>query len=102
MIPPSSATRDYLTTEILTGVTGMNVSVKESAHHPYIGVEGIVVMETANTLHIMNFDKKTIIPKVGQEFKVTIGEWVVNIDGKKIQGTPASRMKKGIRRWRLK
>ena len=99
---PSSATRECLTNEILTGVTGMNVSVKESAHYPYIGVEGIVVRETANTLHIMNIDKKTIVPKVGQEFKVTIGKWVVKIDGKKIQGTPAARMKKGIRRWRLK
>ncbi|MHA1910150.1 MAG: ribonuclease P component 1 family protein [Candidatus Kariarchaeaceae archaeon] len=97
---PSSSTRDYLTTEILTGVTGMNVCVKESAHAPYIGVKGIVIRETANTLHILNNETKTIVPKVGQEFKMTIGKWVVKIDGKKIQGTPASRMKKGIRRWR--
>ncbi|MCG3217774.1 MAG: ribonuclease P protein subunit [Candidatus Heimdallarchaeota archaeon] len=97
---PSSATREYLANEILTGVTGMNVSVKESAHYPYIGVGGIVIRETANTLHILNNETKTIVPKVGQEFKVTIGDWVVIIDGKRIQGTPAARMKKGIRRWR--
>ena len=97
---PSSATREYLTTEILTGVTGMNVSVMESAHTPYIGVKGIIIRETANTLYRLNDEKQTIVPKVGQEFNVSIGKWVVKIDGKKIQGTPAARMKKGIRRWR--
>jgi len=97
---PSSATREYLASEILTGVTGMNVSVRDSPHTPYIGVKGIVVKETANTLHILRDEKKTIIPKVGQEFKVTIGRWEVEIDGKSIQGTPAARIKKGIRRWR--
>jgi len=80
-------------------VIGLNARVVRSSHPGYVGIAGIVLDETRNTISIMYKDKKKIIIKSTAVFHFILPDGtIVEIDGKAIVGRPEDRIKKRVRR----
>jgi len=88
---------------IMHELIGLKVKVSESSNPSCIGIEGIVVDETLNTLKIK--DKKDgrikVIPKKNTKFIFeTEAKELVEVDGNVIHARPEDRLKKiPRRRW---
>jgi len=80
---------------------GLKAQVVESTNPSYIGIKGMVIDETRNTLTIQQKKtEKTVIKNVAI-FHFTMPDGtIVEIDGNTIQGRPEDRLKKRPkRRW---
>lgn len=72
---------------------GLEVEVKNSTHKGYIGMKGVVVDETRNTLIVEIEGKEKMILKKGTRFKFNV-EGSVEIEGREILYRPEDRIKK--------
>lgn len=81
---------------------GLQVEVMSHLNPSLIGVKGVVVDETMNTLRIADVNRRKIVTvmKSGGIFAFTIPEsgTKVYIDGSQIVGRPEDRLKKLARR----
>lgn len=75
---------------------GLPVEVTESTHSGYIGIKGIVVDETKNTIRIEDEQgQEKVIPKKVATFRITLPDGLeVEIEGKVIAIRPENRIKK--------
>jgi len=79
-------------------LTGALVTVA-SAHCPgHVGLTGLVVMETKNTLQIIGEDNKLrLIPKTGSSFSFQHGGYKFTVPGSSIDSKPAERITKKLK-----
>ncbi len=79
---------------------GLPVKITDSADRTLIGIKGIVIDETYNTLRIEVNKKEKVIPKAISTFvfKIPSGE-KVQVDGKLLVNRPEDRIKKKFPRW---
>jgi ribonuclease P protein subunit POP4 len=75
---------------------GLRVEVAESTHTGYIGIRGMVVDETKNTIKIEDEQgQEKVIPKKEATFRFTLPDgYQVEIEGKVIAIRPENRIKK--------
>ncbi|MFW5946073.1 MAG: ribonuclease P component 1 family protein [Candidatus Natronoplasma sp.] len=74
--------------------TGSELEVIESAHYGFEEMQGRVVDETKNMFVIADKGKKWMIPKKGNQFKLTISGRQNVLDGNKLTHRPEDRIKK--------
>ncbi|MFQ6073714.1 MAG: ribonuclease P protein component 1 [Candidatus Bathyarchaeia archaeon] len=78
---------------------GLDVKVVRSTHPDYVGITGMVIDETRNTLVIRNKDKDKVVVKSTSVFHFILPEGtIVEIEGDAIVGRPEDRVKKRPRR----
>lgn len=78
---------------------GLQTKVIKSSNPEVVGIEGIVVDETRNTLIILHKGKRKVIIKDTSIFNFVMpNATIVEIDGKVIVGRPEDRIKKRPRR----
>ncbi len=75
---------------------GLEVEVIDSPNPYEIGISGIVVDETMNTLKIKTEKGLKIVAKKGRTFRVKFGGKVLRVKGDLIAFRPEDRIKKGI------
>lgn len=76
---------------------GLEVKIITSPRTSEIGVQGIVVNETKNTLTIQAI-RKIVIEKKGRKFRFKIGQNTATIEGTVLIGRPEDRLKTKV--WR--
>jgi ribonuclease P protein subunit POP4 len=80
---------------------GLTVEVTDSTNEGLIGLHGIIIDETRNTIKIDTGKDEKIIPKDSVTFLFTLPEGEkVSIDGKVILARPEDRIKKKFRKIR--
>ena len=80
---------------------GLSVEVTESTNEGLIGLHGIIIDETRNTIRIDTGKDEKIIPKESVRLLFTLPEGEkVSIDGKVILARPEDRIKKKFRKIR--
>ena len=80
---------------------GLSVEVTESTNEGLIGLHGIIIDETRNTIRIDTGKDEKIIPKESVTLLFTLPEGEkVSIDGKVILARPEDRIKKKFRKIR--
>ncbi|MEM0084458.1 MAG: ribonuclease P protein subunit [Candidatus Methanomethylicia archaeon] len=88
---------------VMHEIIGLKVKVSESRNSSYIGIEGIVVDETMNTIKIKDRrdGRIKVILKMGTKFVFeTETNEIVEVDGNTILARPEDRLKKiPKRRW---
>ncbi len=78
---------------------GLETKVIKSSNPHVVGITGIVVDETRNTLTILqNGERKVVIKDTAVFDFVMLDGTVVELDGKVIMGRPEDRIKKRPRR----
>ena len=79
---------------------GLTVEVAESKNNSQVGIKGMVVDETKNTLSIETKNGIKKIKKDGSKFifKIPDGK-KVKVDGKKIVARPEDRIKLKVKKW---
>jgi ribonuclease P protein subunit POP4 len=88
-------------------LAGLSVRVVDAAHEGYVGVEGRVVDETANTLLIEGGSGVVQVQKAGATFEFALGDdeagdvsYVV-VEGERLVARPARRTElTGDSKWR--
>ncbi len=75
---------------------GLEVEVVDSPNPSEIGIKGIVVDETMNTLKIKTEKGLKIVAKKGRTFRVRFEGKVLRVKGDLIAFRPEDRIKKGI------
>jgi len=77
------------------------VRILKSTDQTQIGLKGVVIDETYNTLKIETKDgKEKTIPKANSTFVFTLPDKIkVEVDGKLLLGRPEDRIKKRLPRW---
>lgn len=75
---------------------GLEVEVIDSPNSSEIGIKGIVVDETMNTLKIKTEKGLKIVAKKGRTFRVRFEGKVLRVKGDLIAFRPEDRIKKGI------
>lgn len=80
---------------------GLTVEIIDSNHKEFIGIKGIIIDETRNTIRIDTGKHEKLIPKAEVVFLFTLatGEHV-SIDGKIIVARPEDRIKKKFKKIR--
>jgi len=64
----------------------------------HIGLEGIVVMETKNTIQIISKDNKLrILPKLGSSFNFKVNDYLFTVPGVSIDSKPGERATKKLK-----
>jgi ribonuclease P protein subunit POP4 len=77
---------------------GALLKVSQAACPSHRGVEGLVVMETKNTLQILGRDNTLrIVPKLGSSFTYTVGGYIFTLPGSSIDSKPAERATKKLK-----
>jgi len=77
---------------------GASVKVVGADCNSHIGLQGIVVMETKNTLQIIGKDNKLrILPKVGSSFSFKVEEYLFTVPGVSIDSKPGERATKKLK-----
>jgi len=77
---------------------GASVRVAGATCATHVGVEGLVVMETKNTLQIISKDNRVrFIPKLGSSFSFLLGTFVVTLPGSSIDSRPGERATKKLK-----
>ena len=77
---------------------GALVKVASATCPSHQGVEGLVVMETKNTLQILGKDNKLrVIPKLGSSFTFVVAGYLFTIPGASIDSKPAERATKKLK-----
>lgn len=80
---------------------GLSVEVIDSNHKGFIGIKGIVIDETRNTIKIDTGIIEKTIPKQDVEILFTLPDGrKVSIDGKVIVARPEDRIKKKFKKIR--
>jgi ribonuclease P protein subunit POP4 len=75
---------------------GLPAEVVSSTHNGYVGMKGLIVDETMNTL-VMEVDRsEKVIPKKGTRFRFSLPE-DVEVNGSKLIFRPQDRIKKAGR-----
>lgn len=78
---------------------GTQAVVAQSLNRDYVGVGGLVVGETKNTLQLQNGGKTRSIIKDAASFDFTFSDGsVVEVDGKLLVGRSEDRLKKTVKR----
>lgn len=81
-------------------VIGLKAKLVETRNTQLVGLEGLVVDETKNTLTIDNGSKRRIVPKDISIFNLYLPDGtVVEVDGRRLSGRPEDRLKTRLRRW---
>ncbi len=75
---------------------GLEVEVVESPNPCEIGIRGVVVDETMNTLRIKTEKGLKTVAKKGRTFRVKFAGKVLRVKGDLIAFRPEDRIKKGI------
>lgn len=79
-------------------LTGALVTTSSASCPSMVGVSGIVVMETKNTLQILMKDNKLrLIPKSGSSFSFQVGGYKFTLPGSSILSKPAERITKKLK-----
>lgn len=77
---------------------GAAVKVVGADCSTHIGLQGIVVMETKNTIQIISKDNKLrILPKLGSSFSFKVGEYLFTVPGVSIDSKPGERATKKLK-----
>jgi len=77
---------------------GALVKVTAATCPSHINIQGIVVMETKNTLQIISKDNHLrYIPKLGSSFSFKIKDYVITIPGSSIDSKPGERATKKLK-----
>jgi len=77
---------------------GALVKVTMASCPNHVGVEGLVIMETKNTLQIIGKDNKLrLIPKLGSSFTYVIDGYMFTLPGSSIDSKPAERATKKLK-----
>eukprot|EP00092_Neocalanus_flemingeri_P034268 GFUD01037265.1.p2 GENE.GFUD01037265.1~~GFUD01037265.1.p2 ORF type:complete len:230 (+),score=65.68 GFUD01037265.1:838-1527(+) len=77
---------------------GASVKVVGANCSTHMGVEGIVAMETKNTIQIISKDNTLrILPKLGSSFSFRVGEFLLTIPGACIDSKPGERATKKLK-----
>lgn len=82
---------------------GLEVKISKSKNKFLVGVKGMVIDETYNTLVIKTDSKKEkkIIKKICVfDFKLPDGT-IVSVDGRLLVGRPEDRIKKRLPKWKI-
>ena len=80
---------------------GLSVEITDSNHEGLIGIQGIIIDETRNTIKIDTGNEEKIIPKANVTFLFTLPDGdKVSIDGKVILARPEDRIKKKFKKIR--
>ena len=80
---------------------GLAVEIIDSTHEGLLGIHGIIIDETRNTIKIDTGNDEKIIPKENVTFLFTLPEGdKVSIDGKYILARPEDRIKKKFKKIR--
>ena len=74
--------------------TGSELEVIESSHKDYEDVKGKVIDETKNMFVVEGEGKKKMLPKKGNQLKLTINGRHNELDGNKLTYRPENRIKK--------
>ena len=78
---------------------GAQALVAQSLNKDYVGVGGLVVGETKNTLQLQNGGKTRSVIKDAASFDFTFSDGsVVEVDGKLLVGRSEDRLKKTVKR----
>ncbi|MEE9116299.1 MAG: ribonuclease P protein component 1 [Thermoplasmata archaeon] len=75
---------------------GLPAEVVSSTHSGYVGMKGLIVDETKNTLVMEVDSSEKVIPKKGTRFKFSLPE-DVEVNGAKLMFRPQDRIKKAGR-----
>ncbi len=75
---------------------GLEVEVVESPNPSEVGIKGVVVDETMNTLKIRTEKGLKIVAKRGRTFRVRFAGKVLRVRGDLIAFRPEDRIKRGI------
>ncbi len=79
---------------------GLEVEVVESPNPSQVGIRGIIVFETMNTLIIDTAKGRKVVPKKYRVFKIRLPEsTAVLVEGDIILGRPEDRLKKKLKSW---
>jgi len=77
---------------------GAAVKVVGADCSTHIGLQGLVVMETKNTIQIISKDNKLrILPKLGSSFSFKVGEYLFTVPGVSIDSKPGERATKKLK-----
>lgn len=78
---------------------GLKVKITSSKNKTLVGIKGVVIDETRNTLVVLDGGKPKIIPKNVADFEFTLPDGnVVLVKGEILIGSPEDRVKRLIRR----
>jgi ribonuclease P protein subunit POP4 len=82
-------------------LVGLHVKVVKSTHEGFIGIMGVVVDETKNTIKVEDVSGcEKVIPKNVATFQFTLPDSaVVEVDGNIIVARPEDRIKKKFRKY---
>ncbi len=78
---------------------GLKISVFESSNKSNIGINGVVVDETKNTLTIKTNEGLKKLAKENSTFMFKLGDVKVKVDGKRIAAKPENRIKIKVKKW---
>lgn len=78
---------------------GLDIEVVKSSNKSQIGIKGIVVNETKNTLIIKTKENEKRIQKKNTTFVFKIPGYKVKVNGNKIIARPEDRIKLKVRKW---
>tara|TARA_Y100000310_G_C20556192_1_gene750622 strand:- start:115 stop:414 length:300 start_codon:yes stop_codon:yes gene_type:complete len=91
-----SITREnILTHEII----GLPMEIVNSTDANKVGVKGMIVDETKNTIVLDTLSGEKVLPKQETVLSITLGKETIVVDGKAIQFRPEDRTKK---KWRAR
>lgn len=80
---------------------GLTVEVIDSNHEGFIGIKGIIIDETRNTVKVDTGKNEKLVPKEEVTFLFTLPQGEkVSIDGKVIIARPEDRIKKKFKKIR--
>lgn len=79
---------------------GLKVKIVKSPNSSELGIEGVIIYETMNTLHVeTKRGRKTIIKK-DRLFQIWLPDGLkVTVEGNVILGRPEDRLKKKLKSW---
>jgi ribonuclease P protein subunit POP4 len=72
-------------------LVGLDVRVVAASNPDLLDIDGEVVMETTNTLHIERGDRAWQVPKAGTTFAFELDSGTVRIEGDRLVARPARR-----------
>lgn len=75
---------------------GLPAEVVSASHDGYVGMKGLIVNETQNTIILEVNDSEKVIPKKGTRFRLSTPE-NIEVDGSTLIYRPQDRIKKAGR-----
>lgn len=82
---------------VLHEIIGLHVKVISSCDSLRVGLNGLVINETKNTLVVDTNKGIKKVPKISSVFKFTIRDKSFIVNGREINFRPHERIKKGIK-----